>query len=272
MDWYQPQGDAERVQLEKEFENIGMQGDEDPKLLIPRAEGKLNVLSALGIRKSDHEVTRILTRRLPAEYYDAEQRNSLLRPGITRSEMEAIARTSHANRKTMELEERNLAAVASMAPAPLVDPHALAIGGGFQGRYGGGGPQQQQQRSYGQQQLQQQQRRQYEQQQQPQRSFEQQQPQQQQQRQYGGAARQLQQQQQRQLGGGRQQQRGDGSHRYQQPHPPHPQQLQQQPQRPRGAGGAGNTERGWYQPEAPPPPGASIGRNVQVRPVWPFRA
>ena len=133
----------------------------------------------------DHEVTRILTRRLPSEFYDVEQRTSLLRPGITRSEMEEIVRTSHANRKTKELEERKLAAVASMAPAPLADPHALAVGGGFQGRYGGGGPQQQQQ--------QQQQRRPYRQQQQ------------------------LQQQQQRQLGGGLQQQRGGGGHSYQQP-------------------------------------------------------
>ena len=84
MAWYQPQGDAERDHLEKDFENIEMQGDEDPKLFFARAEGKLNVLSTLGIRKSDRDVVRILTRRLPSEVYDVEQRTSLLRPGLTR--------------------------------------------------------------------------------------------------------------------------------------------------------------------------------------------
>ena len=79
------------------------------------------------------------------------QRTSLLRPGLTRSEMDEIVRTSHANLTTKELEVRKLAAVASMAPAPLTGPHALAVGGGFQGRYGDDGPQQQQ-RQYGQQQ------------------------------------------------------------------------------------------------------------------------
>ena len=74
--------------LEKGPENIAMQGDEDPKLFFARAEGKLNVLSALGIHKSDREVVRILTRHLPPEFYNVEQRTSLLRPGITRSEME----------------------------------------------------------------------------------------------------------------------------------------------------------------------------------------
>ena len=32
--WYQPQDDAEKDHLEKEFENIAMQGDEDHKLLF----------------------------------------------------------------------------------------------------------------------------------------------------------------------------------------------------------------------------------------------
>ena len=110
-----------------------MQGDEDPKLFFARADGKLNVLSALGIHKSDREVVGILTRRLRHEFYDVEQRtiNSLLRPGITRSEMEEIVRTSNANRKTRALEDRTLAAVVSTVAAPLADPHALAVGGGL---------------------------------------------------------------------------------------------------------------------------------------------
>ena len=89
-----------------------MLGNEDPKLFFARAEGKLNVLSALDIHKTDRDVTRILTLRLPSEFYDVEQRTSFLRPGITRSKMEKIVRTSNANRKTKEVEERNLAAVA----------------------------------------------------------------------------------------------------------------------------------------------------------------
>ena len=131
-----------------------MQGDEDPKLCFARAEGKLNVVPALGIHKSDREVVRILTCRLPPEVYDAEQRTPLVRPGITRSEMEEVVRTSHANRKTKALEDRKLAVVVSTVAAPLADPHALVVGGGFQGacaggRFGGAGPQQQQQRQYG---------------------------------------------------------------------------------------------------------------------------
>ena len=79
-----------------------MQGDEDPRLSFARAEGKLNVLSALGwypqVGPRGYSHTRT-SSRLPSEVYDVEQRTSLLRPGITRSETEEIVRTSHANRK-----------------------------------------------------------------------------------------------------------------------------------------------------------------------------
>ena len=87
MAWCQPQSDAEMDHLENEFENIPMQEDEDFKILFSRAEGKLNVLLALSIRKSDREVVCILTRRLLQEFFDVEQRTSSLRPGITRLEM-----------------------------------------------------------------------------------------------------------------------------------------------------------------------------------------
>ena len=39
--WYPPRGDAKRDHLEKDFENIAMQGDKDPKLFFARFEGKL---------------------------------------------------------------------------------------------------------------------------------------------------------------------------------------------------------------------------------------
>ena len=71
------QGDAGRDHLENEFEHISMQGDEDPELLFARVEGKLNVLSALGIYTSDLEVVHILTRRRPPKFYDVDQRISL---------------------------------------------------------------------------------------------------------------------------------------------------------------------------------------------------
>ena len=82
MAWYQPQSFAERDHREKEFENIATQGDEDPNLLFARVEGKLNMLSALGIHKSNRDVVRILARRLPHEFYDGEQRTSFLHPSI----------------------------------------------------------------------------------------------------------------------------------------------------------------------------------------------
>ena len=91
MDWYMPSGDAEGDHLEKELNNISMDGDEDPTLCFARAEGKLNVLPTLGIHKSDSEVVRLVTRRLPSESYDVEQQTSLLRPGIKRLETDYIA-------------------------------------------------------------------------------------------------------------------------------------------------------------------------------------
>ena len=65
-----------------------MHGNEEPKLFFASVEGKLDVLAALGIHKSDREFARLITRRFPSEFYDVEQRTTFLRPGITRSEME----------------------------------------------------------------------------------------------------------------------------------------------------------------------------------------
>ena len=76
--------------------------------MFARVEGKLNILASLVILKSDREVVRLITRRLPPEFFDVEQRNTLTRPGTTCSEMEEIVRASYANRKTKVLEERKL--------------------------------------------------------------------------------------------------------------------------------------------------------------------
>lgn len=149
LDWYQPTGDTEKDHLGRDVESIAMQGNGEPRMFFARAEGNLNALPALGIHKLDSEVVRILARRLPSDVHEVEQRTSLLRPGITRSGMEGIVRTFHANRKTKTLEKQHFAAVVSAAAAPLVDPHALAVGGGFQssgaGKKLGGAEQQQQQ-------------------------------------------------------------------------------------------------------------------------------
>ena len=114
-----------------------MQGDEDPKLFSARVEGKIDVLASLGILKSDREVVRLIKRRLPSEFYDVKQRTTLLRPGITRSEMEEIVRASYANLKTKASEKRKLTAVVSATEASSVDPHAFIVGGVFQGNIQG---------------------------------------------------------------------------------------------------------------------------------------
>ena len=95
------------------------------------------MLVSLGILKSDREVARLITRPLPSEVSDVEQRTDLLHSGNTSSEMEEIVCASYANRKTNALEERKLAAVVSATGAPSVDPHALAVGDGVQGNSGG---------------------------------------------------------------------------------------------------------------------------------------
>ena len=76
----------------------------------------------------------------------------------------------------------------------------------------------------------------------------------QQQQRWGGGQSYQRQQHQRQYGGGGQQQP--------QPQPQQQQQQQQQHRRPHASsewctGAAGNTDRVWYQPESPPPAGAS---------------
>ena len=44
-----------------------MQGDEDPELFSTRVEGKVNVMTFLGVLMSDREVVRRITRRLRSE-------------------------------------------------------------------------------------------------------------------------------------------------------------------------------------------------------------
>ena len=96
MDWYQPRGDAERDHHGRDLNNIAMQRSEDPHLFFARVEGKLNVLSALGIHTSDREVVGLINRHLPSDWYDVEQRASLLRPGVTRTDIMKLLRVWYA--------------------------------------------------------------------------------------------------------------------------------------------------------------------------------
>ena len=61
INWYMLSGDAKRDHLERELDNISMDGDEDPKLFFDRAEGKPNVLSTLRTHTSDRDVVRLIT-------------------------------------------------------------------------------------------------------------------------------------------------------------------------------------------------------------------
>ena len=61
-----------------------LRGMRTPKLFFDRTEGKLNVLSALVIHTSDREVVRMLTRPLPPDVDDVEQRTHLLRAPVPR--------------------------------------------------------------------------------------------------------------------------------------------------------------------------------------------
>lgn len=86
-----------------------MQADGDPKLFFARAYGTFLAFSALGVHMFDPEVAGLLIRRFPSEFSDVKQSGSLLRSGITRSEMGQRFCISDANHKAKALEEWKLA-------------------------------------------------------------------------------------------------------------------------------------------------------------------
>ena len=103
-----------------------MATDEDPKLFFARVDGIINTLRSAGITKEEREITRIIIRNLPDDY-DVERRGVLMKPDITRFEMEEIVRTRHAALRRSKLSQSQFQAA---------DPHALAAGSGNRG--GGG--------------------------------------------------------------------------------------------------------------------------------------
>ena len=90
-----PATDSEKELLTDQLDNARMGTDEDPKLFFARIDGIINALRSAGITKEEREVTRIIIRNLP-EDYDVERRGVLLKPDITRIEVEEIVRTRHA--------------------------------------------------------------------------------------------------------------------------------------------------------------------------------
>ena len=93
--WHMPATDSEKELLTDQLDNARMGTDEDPKLFFARVDGIINTLRSAGITKEEREVTRIIIRNLP-EDYDVERRGVLLKPDISRVEVEEIVRTRHA--------------------------------------------------------------------------------------------------------------------------------------------------------------------------------
>lgn len=91
-------------------------------------------MAVLGIHTSD---VRVVTHRLPSEVYDVGATAYFALARNTCSEIKDIVRASNANRKTNALEKQQLAAVVSAAATPSADPHAITVGGGFEGNSGG---------------------------------------------------------------------------------------------------------------------------------------
>ena len=150
---YQQRVDAERDHLEKEFENMAMQGDEDPKLFLARAEKKQKESSVLSFFKSDRKVVRIFTRRLPHELYDLEQRTSLVRPvlrdRIWRKESSPPTPTARRRRWRVESWRQSYRRLQHRWRIPTPSPSVGFQQQQQQRRYVAAGPQRRKQRHYG---------------------------------------------------------------------------------------------------------------------------
>ena len=93
--WHMPATDSEKELLSHQLDNAKMTSDEDPKLFFARVDGMINTLRSAGITKEEREITRTIIRNLPDDY-DVERRGVLMKPDITRVEVEEIVRTRHA--------------------------------------------------------------------------------------------------------------------------------------------------------------------------------
>lgn len=74
MDSFSPQSSAERDYLQKYFENVAIQGDQESKLLFSRDEGKHDAFSTSDIQTPGRKVVRLVAHHFPYEIDDVEQR------------------------------------------------------------------------------------------------------------------------------------------------------------------------------------------------------
>ena len=133
-EWALPLQPAERHLLAAELEGVQFIGDEDLKFFFERIFRLEATMRAVGIEKSDSEITQIILRQLP-ERYDIVKTTILADPQITRPRLENTMRSAYSQRKAHEIAKLEPAAG---TPAGSPNPHALIVGRGF-GERGAGG-------------------------------------------------------------------------------------------------------------------------------------
>ncbi|CAN0278450.1 unnamed protein product, partial [Pylaiella littoralis] len=139
----------EQDDLAKQLEDLRQGDGEDPKLNFLKVDEILSQLRAVGVYKRDDEILEILRLNLSYEF-EIEKRGRLTQPGMTRSQLENIVRSAHADRR---FKWENGTASNYHASSNALHPHALRVDGGFPtnngegrgghrsggGYYGGGG-------------------------------------------------------------------------------------------------------------------------------------
>ena len=110
--WHLPTTDSEKKLITYQLENAQMAADEDPKLFLARRDGLINTLKSVGVTKEEREITGIIIRNLP-NGYEVERRGVLIKPEISRSEVEEVVRTRFAALQRSKLLKSQSAAASS---------------------------------------------------------------------------------------------------------------------------------------------------------------
>ena len=143
-EWSLPLHPAERHLLVVELERVQFIGDEDPNFFFARVSRLETTMHAVGIKKSEPDIVRIILRQLP-ERYDVVKTMASADPQLTRQRLENTIRSVYSQRKAHKIAKQWPAMWASAEP-PF--PHALVVGRGFRDGEavdGDGMPRQQQQ-------------------------------------------------------------------------------------------------------------------------------
>lgn len=111
----QPISETESDGFENYKSGIAMRRGEDPEVPFSRADGNLSGLFTLDTHKPHNVVARLITRRLPSEIYEVEQRAGLLRSGITRSKTGRTNSSFYTNYETKSLDKRKTRAAIEVA-------------------------------------------------------------------------------------------------------------------------------------------------------------